>query len=296
MGIMKIPKLIKFLLISVFFSACAGSQDGNSHDVSIQIKGSDTIVNLIQELVEKFVEQSPSFNISVTGGGSGTGFASLINGTCDIVMSSRKIEEKERMLAESRNIEPIEFEIGLDGLAVVVNKNNPVNKLTLEQLRDIFMARITNWKEVGGEDRKIVILSRESNSGTNIFFKERVLGIDDKNNKNEFSAQSLMMSSSQAICDEVCQNPNALGYVGMGFVDERVKSVSVAVNTESKYVYLMSENVINGTYPISRPLYIYTNGKPQDVIKMFIDYALSDAGQKIVLGADFIPVRKQTAK
>jgi phosphate transport system substrate-binding protein len=262
----------------------------------MQIKGSDTIVNLIQKLVEKFVEQNPSLNASVTGGGSGTGFASLINETCDIAMSSRKIEEKEKMLAESKNIKPVEFKIGLDGLVVLVNKKNPVNKLTLEQLRDIFMARIINWKDVGGENRKIVILSRESNSGTHMFFKERVLGVDDKNNKNEFSTQSLMMSSSQSVCDEVCQNPNALGYVGMGFIDGRVKSVSVAVNAESKYVCLIPENVVNGTYPISRPLYIYTNGEPQDVVKMFTDYVLSDTGQKIVLEADFIPIKKQDVK
>lgn len=293
---MKILKLIRVLLVSVFFCACAGSHDDRSHGVSMQIRGSDTIVNLVQAWVEKFIEQNPSFNISVTGGGSGTGFASLINGTCDIVMSSRKIEEKERMLVESKDIEPVEFKIGLDGLAVLVNKNNPVNKLTLEQLRDIFTARTTNWKEVGGEDRKIVILSRESNSGTNMFFKERVLGVDDKNNKNEFSAQSLMMSSSQAICDEICQNPNALGYVGMGFIDERVKSVSIAINAESEYVYLTPESVMNGTYPISRPLYIYTNGAPQNVAKMFIDYALSDAGQRIVSETDFISIREQTVK
>ncbi|OEG71144.1 hypothetical protein ATZ36_15905 [Candidatus Endomicrobiellum trichonymphae] len=293
---MKILKLITVLLISVFFCACVRSHSSGKHDVSIQIKGSDTIVNLIQELVEKFIEQNPSFNISLSGGGSGTGFASLINETCDIAMSSRKIEEKERMLAESKNIKPIEFKIALDALVVLVNKNNPVNKLTLEQLRDIFMARITNWKEVGGENRKIVILSRESNSGTHMFFKERVLCIDDKSNKNKFSTQSLMISSSQAICDEVCQNPNALGYVGMGFVDRRVKPVSVAVNAESEYVYPMPENVMNGTYPISRPLYIYTNGEPQDVVKMFTDYALSDTGQKIVLEADFIPIKKQDVK
>ncbi|GHT16281.1 phosphate ABC transporter substrate-binding protein [Endomicrobiia bacterium] len=294
---MKISKLITVLLIYVFFYACVKSQVGDRHGgISIQIRGSDTIVNLIQEWVEKFVEQNPSFNISVTGGGSGTGFASLINGTCDIAMSSRRIEEKEKMLAESKNINPVEFKIGLDGLAILVNKNNPVNKLTLEQLRDIFMARITNWKEVGGRNRKIVILSRESNSGTYMFFKERVLGIGDENNKNEFSTQSLMMSSSQTICNEVCQNPNALGYVGMGFVDERVKPVSVAVNAESEYVYPMPKNVMNGTYPISRPLYIYTNGESQDVVKMFIDYALSAAGQKIVLEADFIPIRKQSVK
>ena len=290
---MKIFKLIVVFLMFAFFLACMEPQSSDDgHDASMQIKGSDTIVNLIQEWAENFIEQHPLFNISITGGGSGTGFASLINGTCNIAMSSREIAEKEKILAENENVEPVEFKIGLDGLAVIVNKNNPVDKLTLEQLRDIFTAKITNWKELGGENRRIVILSRESNSGTHMFFKERVLRNNDKNSKNEFSVQSLMMSSSQAVYDEVYQNPNALGYVGMGFVNEGVKAVSVAVNSENKYFYPTPENVMSGAYPISRPLYLYTNGKPQGVIKMFIDYALSDAGQKIVLETDFIPIRK----
>jgi phosphate transport system substrate-binding protein len=175
---------------------------------------------------------------------------------------------------------------------VLVNKNNPVDKLTLEQLRDIFMAKITNWKEVGGEDRKIVILSRESNSGTHMFFKERVLRRNNKDAKDEFAAQALMMSSSQTIYDEVYQNPNALGYTGIGFVDKNVKAVSVAVNANSKYVYPRPETVLDGTYPISRPLYLYTNGNPEGVVKIFINYSLSDAGQKVVLETDFVPVKK----
>ena len=291
MGIMKVFKLIVVSLVFALFFACMEPQGSDSgHDVSMQIKGSDTIVNLIQEWSENFIEQNPMFNISITGGGSGTGFASLINGTCDIAMSSREIEEKERILARSENVEPVEFKIGLDGLAVIVNKNNPVNKLTLEQLRDIFMSKITNWKELGGEDRRIVILSRESNSGTHMFFKECVLRNNDKNSKNEFSTQSLMMSSSQAVYDEVYQNPNALGYVGMGFVNAGVKSVSVAMNAENEYFCPTAKDIVSGMYPISRPLYLYTNGKPQGVIKMFIDYALSAAGQKIVLKANFVPL------
>jgi phosphate transport system substrate-binding protein len=277
-------KFLKILFCIPFvFSACAKSQRD-----TIQIKGSDTIVNLIQA----FAEANPSLNISITGGGSGTGFASLINGTCDIAMSSREIEEKERILAESKNVKPIEFKIGLDGLVVLVNKNNPVDKLTLEQLRDIFTAKITNWKEVGGEDKKIVILSRESNSGTHMFFKERVLRRNNQNAKDEFAAQSLMMSSSQTIYDEVYQNPNALGYTGIGFVNKGVKVISVAVASNSRYVYPTSEAVINGTYPISRPLYLYTDGSPEGVVKTFIDYSLSDAGQKIVLETDFVPIKK----
>ncbi|MDR3196036.1 MAG: phosphate ABC transporter substrate-binding protein [Endomicrobium sp.] len=291
----------KIILNLILVSAAAGclfygcgkyANGGDKYTDPIQIKGSDTIVNLIQAWSENFVEQHPTYNVSVTGGGSGTGFASLINKTCDIAMSSREIEGKEKSLAEKNNVKPVEFKVGLDGLAVLVNKNNPVDKLTIPQLRDIFMAKITNWKEVGGKDLKIVILSRESNSGTHMFFKELVLRNNDKNAKDEFSVHSLMMSSSQAIYDEVLQNPNALGYVGMGFVNDGVKALSVAVDDKSKRIYPNAENVLNGSYPISRPLYLYTNGESSGVIKMFIDYALSEEGQKIVLETDFVPIKK----
>ncbi|GMO64178.1 MAG: phosphate ABC transporter substrate-binding protein [Endomicrobiia bacterium] len=282
-----------FAFLFFFFCSCVKLRsEKDKYFASIQIKGSDTIVNLIQELSEEFTRQHPSFNVGVSGGGSGTGFVSLINGTCDIAMSSRKIEEKEIILAKSKDIEPDGFKIGLDGIVVIVNKKNSVDKLTLEQLRDIFTAKITNWKELGGEDRVIVILSRESNSGTHIFFKERVLGRDDENRENEFAVQSLIMPSSQAICNEVFQNPNALGYVGIGFVNDRVKAVSVALNVNSEYVYPTLENVMNYTYPILRPLYLYTNGNPHNVLRMFIDYVLSEAGQKVVLKTSFVPIKR----
>ena len=181
--------------------------------------------------------------------------------------------------------------VGLDGLVILLNKDNPVNNLTLEQLRDIFMAKITNWKEVGGDDKKIVILSRESNSGTHMFFKEHVLRLGNKKSKDEFAPQSLLMPSSQAIYDEVYQNPHALGYVGMGYINDRVKAVSVAIDEQNEYVYPNAENVMSGKYPISRPLYLYANGEPKGVVKEFIDYALSDEGQQIVLETDFVPVK-----
>ncbi|MCL2144793.1 MAG: phosphate ABC transporter substrate-binding protein [Endomicrobia bacterium] len=284
--------LILFAAVISLSSCFRPDGKGGGYTASIQIKGSDTIVNLIQVWAERFAEMNPLFNIGVTGGGSGTGFAALINGTCDIAMSSREIEEKEKAMAESKNVNPVEHMVGLDGLAILINKNNPVDKLTLEQLRDIFMAKITNWKEVGGEDRKIVILSRESNSGTHMFFKEHVLRHDDKKSKEEFAPRALLMPSSQAIYDEVYQNPNALGYVGMGFVNDRVKAVSVAIDGDSPYIYPNSENVMSGQYPISRPLYLYTNGQPLNLIKMFIDYALSEEGQKIVLETDFVPINQ----
>jgi phosphate transport system substrate-binding protein len=285
--------LLASLVASCLFYSCGKyANDSDKYADSIQIKGSDTVVNLIQAWSENFVEQHHIYNVSVTGGGSGTGFASLINKTCDIAMSSREIEDKEVLLANRNNVKPVEFKVGLDGLVVLVNKNNTVDKLTIKQLRDIFMAKITNWKEVGGKDLKIVILSRENNSGTHMFFKERVLRNNDKNAKDEFSVHSLMMSSSQAIYDEVMQNPNALGYVGMGFVNDGVKALSVAVDDKSNYTYPSAENVLKGLYPISRPLYLYTNGEPSGIIKMFIDYALSDDGQKVVLETDFVPIKK----
>jgi len=287
-------KISVILLISVAFLSCYRSTDRvGAYTASMQIKGSDTIVNLIQAWAEKIVEKNPSYNLGVTGGGSGTGFAALINGTCDIAMSSREIEEKELAMAAEKNVVPVEYMVGLDGLAILIHRNNPVTELTLEQLRGIFMAKITNWKEVGGEDRRIVILSRESNSGTHLFFKEHVLRHHDKKAKDEFAPRALLMPSSQAIYDEVAQNPNALGYVGMGFISDRVKAVSVAVDENSDYYYPNSQNVIMGKYPISRPLYLYTNGQPQGVAREFIDYALSEEGQRIVEETDFVPLPAQ---
>jgi phosphate transport system substrate-binding protein len=288
---MRFLKISFVLFLSVVLLSCSRpSERSGAHTASMQIKGSDTIVNLIQVWAEKVVENNPSYNIGVTGGGSGTGFAALINKTCDIAMSSREIEEKEAAMATEKNVTPVEYMVGLDGLAILINKNNPVNELTLEQLRDIFMAKITNWKEVGGENRKIVILSRESNSGTHMFFKERVLRHNDKKSKDEFAPRALLMPSSQAIYDEVSENPHALGYVGMGYINEKVKAVSVAVDENSDYFYPNSYNVITEKYPISRPLYLYTNGEPRGVVKEFIDYALSEEGQRIVEETDFVPI------
>jgi phosphate transport system substrate-binding protein len=284
-------KLVCYLIIStLLLFAC--SSNGNKVKIEyIQIKGSDTIVNLIQVWAENFIKSHPNLNISVTGGGSGTGFASLINKTCDIAMSSREIEDKEIVLAKQNNVDPIGFKVGLDGLVVIVNRDNPVTQLTLSELKDIFMAKVTNWKEVGGQNRKIVILSREANSGTHMLFKERVIRKGYVHSTDEFSIHSLMMSSSQAVYDEVLQNPNALGYVGMGFVNNRIKVISIAVDENSKYIYPTPDTVIDGSYPISRPLYLYTNGKPEGIIEMFIDYALSGVGQKIVSDTDFVPIK-----
>jgi len=258
----------------------------------VQIKGSDTMVNLVQAWAEEFMQKNPTDFIAVTGGGSGTGLSSLISGTCDIAMSSRNIKEKEIALARGKNIEPFEIKAALDGLAVVVHPQNPVDKLTVQQLSDIFCGRITNWKEVGGLDQKIVLLSREVNSGTHVYFKEHVLRKNDPADKAEFAPSALLLSSSQAIAEEVAGNPGAIGYYGMGYISKRQKPVSVAQDAQSPYVAPLIENVVSGAYPISRPLFLYTNNKPQGNTQKFVDFALSPEGQEIVLKTDFVPIKR----
>jgi len=274
--------LIAFTFLTFAFAA----KDKNS----IQVKGSDTMVNLGQAWAEKYMEKNPTNFVAVTGGGSGTGLSSLISGTCDIAMSSRNIKEKEIALAKQKGINPNEIKVALDGLAVVVNPNNPVSKLTIDQLAAIFTGRIANWKEIGGKDDKIVILSREVNSGTHVYFKEHVLRKNDPNSKEEFAPTALMLSSSQAIADEVAGNPAAIGYYGMGYISKKQKPLSIAKDEKSEYETPAIENVINGKYPISRPLFLYSNGIPAGLVKKFIDFTLSKDGQDIVLATDFVPV------
>lgn len=259
---------------------------------SIQVKGSDTMVNLGQAWAEKYMENNPAEFVAVTGGGSGTGISSLISGTCDIAMSSRNIKEKEITLAKQKGIDPHEIKVGLDGLAVVVSPKNPVGRLTLGQLAGIFTGKITNWKEIGGADSKIVILSREVNSGTHVYFKEHVLRKNDPNSQEEFAAGALLLSSSQAIADEVAGNSSAIGYYGMGYISPKQKPILIAKDEKSEYIPPVIENVISGKYPISRPLFVYTNGSPRGLVKKFIDFALSVEGQEIVLKTDFVPIKK----
>ncbi len=258
---------------------------------SIQIKGSDTMVNLGQAWAEDFMTQHKDALIAVTGGGSGTGIASLISGTCDIAESSRSMKKEEIDQAKAKGIVPVELKVGLDGLAVVVNPSNSVEKLTIDQLADIFTAKIKNWKEVGGKDSPIVLLSREVNSGTHVYFKEHVLRKGDSKSTVEFDSGALLMSSSQAIADEIAGNPNAIGYYGMGYVSKAQKALAVAKDAKSEYYTPTLENVLSNKYYISRPLFFYTNGEAKGLVKDFVDFVFSPQGQKIVKETDFVPVK-----
>ncbi|MDD5477815.1 MAG: phosphate ABC transporter substrate-binding protein [Candidatus Omnitrophica bacterium] len=276
-------------ILAVLMFTVSGYAAGNKN--SIQIKGSDTMVNLGQAWAEKYMEANPGDFVAVTGGGSGTGIAALINSTCDIAECSRSMKKEEIQLAENKGVKPVEHIVALDGIAVVVSPKNPVSKLTMEQLRAIFMGTIKNWKEVGGEDKTIVILSREVNSGTHVFFKEHVLRRGHEKGPEEFAPGALLMPSSQAIADEVAQNQNAIGYYGMGYISPKQKVILVAKDEKSEYITPTTENVVKSKYPISRPLYLYTNGEAQGLVKKFLDFTLSKEGQDIVVKTDFVPIK-----
>lgn len=280
-------KLAVLVMLIFIVMGCSTSRKN-----SIQVKGSDTMVNLVQAWAEKYMEDNPGAFVAVTGGGSGTGFSSLISGTCDIAMSSRNIKEKEIGLAQKKGIGPHEITIALDGLAVVVNPSNPVDRLTLDQLAAIFSGKIVNWKELGGKDEKIVVLSREVNSGTHVYFKEHVLRHNDPDSQEEFAPGALMLSSSQAVADEVAGNSAAIGYYGMGYVSAQQKPVAIAKMGKDSYVTPVIEKVMSGEYPISRPLFLYTNGDPSGLVESFVQFALSPEGQDIVKATDFVPLTK----
>ena len=281
-------KITVFLLVTSMFTTCAlAASDRNS----VQIKGSDTMVNLGQAWAERYMQMYPNDFIAITGGGSGTGISSLLSGTCDIVMCSRNIRGREVALAKQKGINPFEIKIALDGLAVVVNPKNPISKLTIDQLADIFTGKITNWKELRGNDQKIVILSREVNSGTHVYFKEHVLRKNNSVSQEEFTPSALMLPSSQAIADEVANNPSSIGYYGMGYICQKQKAVMVAQDSNSEFIAPTVDNVISGKYPISRPLFFYTDGQPEELVKKFVDFALSKEGQDIVVKTDFVPIK-----
>jgi phosphate transport system substrate-binding protein len=285
-----------FLLFTVLvLTACGnpasaqGSSSGSQR--TIEDIGSDTIVNLALAWAEAYQKVDPELRISVSGGGSGTGLAALVNGTTDIANASRKIKGEEREAAQKNGIEPYEIEIARDAIGVIVHPDNPVQQLTLQQVSDIYSGKITNWQEVGGEDRPIVLLSRESNSGTHVYFLEEVVRLGQADNKTLFSQDTLLLPSSEGIIAEVRQNPNAIGYDGLGYITPEVKTLAIAPEAGGEYVKPSIETVNNGKYPIARPLFMYTPGEPQGDVKTYLDWILGPEGQKIVGELGFVPLK-----
>ncbi|MBN2502527.1 MAG: phosphate ABC transporter substrate-binding protein [Anaerolineales bacterium] len=271
-------------------SISGDSSTSLQQETYIENKGSDTIVNLALAWAEAYQSQHPNISISVTGGGSGTGIAALINNTVDIANASRQIKTEEIEKALENGSEPNEIVIARDAIAVIVNPENPVDRLTLQQVSDIYSGKIEYWSEVGGEDRPIVRLSRETNSGTHVYFLEEVLRLGDPDNQTLFTPNTLLLPSSEGITAEVRQNPNAIGYDGLGYITEEEKVLAIARNTDSEYIYPSVETVNNEQYPIARDLYMYTNGEPQGDIQTYLEWILSSEAQKIVAELGFVPI------
>jgi phosphate transport system substrate-binding protein len=288
------------ILISIainLFLLTACGPDSSSETASdspaayIENKGSDTIVNLALAWAEKYQSEHPEVRISVTGGGSGTGIAALVNGTVDIANASRQIKEEEVAQAKSNGVEPTEFIIARDAIAVIVNPQNRVNELTLQQISDIYSGKISNWSEVGGDDRPIVKLSRETNSGTHVYFLETVLRLGNSDDTTLFSTDTLLLPSSEGIIAEVRQNPNAVGYDGLGYVPDDLKMIAIAEQEGGAYVLPAISTVNDKTYPIARDLYMYTNGAPTGITKDYLDWILEAEAQQIVADLGFVPVK-----
>ena len=259
---------------------------------SIVSKGSDTMVNLALAWAEAYQPAHPEVTLSVTGGGSGTGISALISGTTDIANASRAIKAEELEAAHANGIEPLETVVARDAIAIIVHQDNPVSQLTLQQISDIYTGKLNNWAELGGEDRPIVRLSRETNSGTHVYFLETVLRMGDPASTLLFDPRTLLLPSSEGITSEVRDNPNAIGYDGLGYVTEDVKIIAVAATQADPYVLPSAASVSAGSYPISRDLYIYTNGQPQGALQAFVAWLLSAPAQQIVLDLGFVPVEE----
>ncbi|VAW35080.1 Phosphate ABC transporter, periplasmic phosphate-binding protein PstS (TC 3.A.1.7.1) [hydrothermal vent metagenome] len=290
----KIIQIGLWLVLLISLTSCQLVREtavSSTTSQSIQNKGSDTLVNLALAWAEAYRDVDPALSIAVTGGGSGTGIAALINGTVDIANASRQMKETEFEAALGNNVEPVEFTVAIDALAVIVHPDNPVEQLTLPQLADIYTGRITNWREVGGQDAPIILLSRETNSGTHVYFLEKVVRLGDKENEDIFAPQTLLMPSSVGITSELRRNPNAIGYDGLGYVDPaHEKMLAIAIDAAQPYIYPSAETGADGSYPLARGLFMYTADTPTGVVATYLDWVMGEAGQEIVVRLGFVPL------
>ena len=262
---------------------------------SFKIIGSNTITPLSSIWAENFMKVNNKVSIAVSGPGSGAGIAALIDGTTDICQASRAIKATEMEQAKAKGVNPNEIQVATDALSVVVNPSNPVNELTFAQLSAIYTNQITNWKEVGGNDAPIVVFSRDNNSGTFAYFLEDVVqmpGLPTADKTLQYGGKVLMLPSTEEGISQVAGNPNAICYAGFGYVNDTVKTIGVKKTLNDAAVKPSVENALNGSYPISRPLFYYTNGAPSGIIKAYIDFCLSAEGQQEVLTAGFVPLVK----
>ncbi|MFC2060103.1 PstS family phosphate ABC transporter substrate-binding protein [Chloroflexota bacterium] len=290
--------IILMLLIGLAMSlaGCGEINTGGEGELSGSIKviGSNTVTPLTSVWAEEFMKTYHRVNIAVSGPGSGAGIAALINGTADICQASREIKQAEMEQARTNGIEPYEIQVATDALSVVVNPDNTVSELTIVQLSAIYTGKITNWNEVSGNDASIVVISRDTNSGTHVFFKEHVVqmqGLTTEDKSLEYGSKVLFLPSTEEGVSEVARNPKAIFYPGMGYVTGTVKPLAIKKTVDLPGVLPSVATALDGTYPIARTLLFYTNGEPAGVIKAFIDYCLSYEGQAKVAEVGYVPLQ-----
>ena len=260
-------RLIVILIAAVFMAGfCAQAQAASG---SITIKGSTTVLPIAQATAEAFMDENPNVSISVQGGGSSVGIASIIDGTTDIGDASRPIKSKELDKAVANGVNPKANVVAMDGIAVIVNPSNSISQMTKQQIKDIYLGRISDWSKVGGSGGRIVVIGRDSASGTFEAFTVKAL------DKQKTRPDALLQASNQAVAQAVSSTPGAIGYVGLGYLTPKVKSVTV------DGVECTKETILAGTYPLARPLFMYTNGIPSGVVKEYMDFVLSAKGQTI---------------
>jgi phosphate transport system substrate-binding protein len=267
------------IFVGILFVGCTSSHPV-TQPVKIDINGSTTVFPIAQKIAEVYMDTHPNVIISVRGTGSGNGIAAIIDGTTDIADSSREIKQEEIDKAKANGVNPYETPVALDALSIIVNPQNTVNALTSDQVRSIFVGQITNWKDVGGPDMSIVVVTRDTSSGTYGAFMELALKKGD-----QITDRAIVQSSSQTVKNTISTTKGAIGYEGLGYVDSSVKAVSYDGVMPSK------ETALNKTYKLSRYLYMYTNGEPSGVVKDFIDFVLSSEGQNIVDEVGFIKIK-----
>jgi len=284
----------------IFFWGCKKKTDVEK--AVITVKGSDTMVNLSQKWAEVYMQLNPNVSIQVTGGGSGTGVAALLNGTTHIANSSRELKDIEYEKAKSLGITPKVYNVALDGLAVIVHTDNKINELTLEQIKDIFTGKVTNWKQVGGDDIPITLYGRENSSGTYEFFKEHVLGKDENGKQRDYATSTQVLQGTAALGEAVARDTKGVAYGGVGYFAQRtdIKIIAVKKDKGSQGIFpahngKVNYNAIwNGDYSISRYLYCFTQDKPSKDVNDFFNFILSEEGQKLVLQMEYIPLPNKT--
>ena len=274
---MKIMRFLAAILAGLVLAAPALAAK-----VELVINGSTTVLPVMQKAGEDFMAVNPDVTIALSGGGSGNGIKALTDGLCQIAMSSRDMKANETELAKNKGVNPVRIPVAVDALVPIAHPSNNVAQISIAQLRDIYAGKITNWKEVGGADKKIAVISRDTSSGTYETWDEKIM------HKEKVAPSALLQASNGAVVQAVSKNPNAVGYIGFGYLDKSVKDLSIGT------LKATPANALSGQWPIARELYVFTNGEPKDAVKTLIAYLLDpQKGQKAVLEVGFIPLPKK---